>query len=70
MKKERKYDIIFIIIVAGALTLIHETGNAQIIDNKFALIFFLIVYFVGKGIGKGVKEKEWKEKTEENDQSS
>lgn len=67
MKKERRYDLVFVMIAAGILALLYETSNSQIIE-KYGLIFVLLSYFVGKGVGKGVKEKEWREKSnEEND---
>ena len=62
MKKERRYDLVFIMIAAGILALLYETGNSQIIE-KYGLIFVILAYFVGKGVGKGVKEKEWHEKS-------
>ncbi len=67
MKKERKYDLIFIIIAAGILTIVQETDYSSILET-YSLVFLVISYFIGKGIGKGVKEREWKEKTEDKDQ--
>jgi len=67
MKKERKYDLIFIIITAGVLTIVQETNYSSILET-YSLVFLVISYFIGKGVGKGVKEREWKEKTEDKDQ--
>ncbi|MGM0497493.1 MAG: hypothetical protein ACQESJ_06205 [Bacteroidota bacterium] len=66
MKKERKYDLIFIIIAAGTLTIIQETDYSSILET-YSLVFLVISYFIGKGVGKGVKEREWKEKSENED---
>jgi len=63
MKKERKYDLIFIIIAAGLVLLIDETGYADLM-KKYNLILLVLTYFIGKGIGKGVKEREWRESSE------
>jgi len=65
--KKRKYDLIFIIIAAGILTIIQETDYSSILET-YSLVFLVISYFIGKGVGKGVKEKEWKEKTKDKDQ--
>ena len=64
MNKERKYDLIFIIITAIVLTIIQATDYSFILE-KYALVFMVIAYFIGKGTGKGVKEREWREKTED-----
>ncbi len=69
MLRKRKYDIIFIMIAAGILTLIIKTNHAEILE-KFSLLFIIIAYFIGKGIGSGLKEREWKEKTEEKEGSN
>jgi hypothetical protein len=66
MKRNFKYDIIFIIFAAGILALLHETNNETFI-NKFAILFVILAYYIGKGVGKGLKEREWKEKTEESE---
>jgi hypothetical protein len=63
MKKERKYDLIFIIIAAGLVLLIDETGYADLM-KKYNLVFLVLTYFIGKGIGKGVKEREWRESSD------
>jgi hypothetical protein len=65
MKRERKFDIIFILVIASLLIILHETGNSSIIDNRFALVLVILTYFIGKGVGKGSKEREWREKTDE-----
>ena len=66
MKKERKYDLIFIIIAAGLLLLIDETGYADLM-KKYNLVLLVLIYFIGKGIGKGVKEREWRESSGSNE---
>ena len=66
MRKERKYDLIFIIIAAGLLLIIQETNYSSILET-YSLVFLIIAYFIGKGTGKGVKEREWREKTENED---
>jgi hypothetical protein len=63
MKKERKYDLIFIIIAAGLVLLIDETGYADLM-KKYNLVLLVLTYFIGKGIGKGVKEREWRESSD------
>jgi hypothetical protein len=68
MLRKRKYDIIFIMLSAGVLTVIIKTGNADILE-KFSLIFIILAYFIGKGIGAGLKEREWREKTENNEEN-
>jgi hypothetical protein len=69
MKKERKYDLIFIIIAAGLLLLIDETGYADLM-KKYNLVLLILTYFIGKGIGKGVKEREWRESSGNNEDQS
>ncbi|MFP3860332.1 MAG: hypothetical protein ACLFUW_05880 [Bacteroidales bacterium] len=64
MKNDRKYDIVFILIISGLMLLINETELSRVV-NQYGLIFMILSYFIGKGIGKGIKEREWKEKTEE-----
>jgi hypothetical protein len=66
MKKERKYDLIFIIIAAGILLLIGETGYEDLM-TKYNIAFLILAYFIGKGIGKGVKEREWRESSSSNE---
>lgn len=65
MKNDRKYDIVFILIISGIMLLLNETKLSWIVE-KYGLIIMILTYFIGKGIGKGVKEREWREKTEEN----
>ena len=67
MKRERKYDLIFIIIAAVLLLIIQETNYSSILET-YSLIFLVISYFIGKGVGKGVKEREWREKTGNEDE--
>ncbi|MFO8235303.1 MAG: hypothetical protein R6U04_07870 [Bacteroidales bacterium] len=64
MQKDRRYDIIFILILSGLILILNETQYSWLVQ-KYGLIFMILSYFIGKGIGKGIKEKEWKEKTEE-----
>ena len=69
MLKKRKYDLIFIIFAAGILALLYKTGYSRIIEN-YALVFVLFAYFIGKGIGSGLKEKEWREKSGNNEEDN
>ena len=65
MKQERKVDIIFLILASAIFLLIQRTGNSAFLE-QYSLGFVILAYFVGKGAGKGLKEKEWREKKQEN----